>query len=454
MTFREGLFKARSHIIMVVGMVAAFGTVIWLENWKPAMESTGDDTHSKTLVLRKMYDPALPSPESLTSTEIEWARTAWKYFEVNTDTITGLVGSVANYPSTTLWDTGSYLMGLISAYKLGIIEKSEFSNRLERALNSLATLPLVKYYNLPNKAYNIRTLQMVDYNNIPAPEGIGWSAIDIGRLLAPFNIIVWSYPEFTPLVNNVIKKWEWQHIFADGEMVGGRIDTTDSTGFQKVQEGRLGYEQYAAKSFILIGADMTKAYDYESFVDWIEIYGEKVAVDRRSSQEFGAHNFVVSEPYILDGIEFGSDRISRDHAHRVYLVQKSRYEKENIPTAVSEDNIDQAPYFVYNTVYSDGKIWNCVTDQGIDASQFKSLSTKAVFGWYALYRDDYTKLLTQKIKDNFDPLNGWFAGIYEQSGESNRALTCNTNGIILEAICYKTIGKLLELQIQADTTYE
>ena len=42
----------------------------------------------------------------LTETELAYARTAWRYFAVNEDPATGLMKSVNNYNSMTLWDEG------------------------------------------------------------------------------------------------------------------------------------------------------------------------------------------------------------------------------------------------------------------------------------------------------------------------------------------------------------
>jgi hypothetical protein len=44
-----------------------------------------------------------------------------------------------------------------------------------------------------------------------------------------------------------------------------------------------------------------------------------------------------------------------------------------------------------------------------------------------------------------DPERGWYSGVYEVSGEPNKALTANTNGIILETLAYKQSGKLMKL---------
>jgi len=47
------------------------------------------------------------SQGQLCHADLEIAKTAWKYFENNYNPETGLVNAVDNYPSTTMWDTGS-----------------------------------------------------------------------------------------------------------------------------------------------------------------------------------------------------------------------------------------------------------------------------------------------------------------------------------------------------------
>ena len=119
--------------------------------------------------------------------------------------------------------------------------------------------------------------------------------------------------------------------------------------------------------------------------------------------------------------------------------------QHGILTEVSEDNIDQAPYFVYNTVFSNGKAWNAITDSGEDASEFRTVSTKAVFGWHMLYNTEYTNKLMEFIGENYLEDKGWRSGIYEIDGRANTAITANSNAIILESLHYKVNGPLLNI---------
>jgi len=80
---------------------------------------------------------------------------------------------------------------------------------------------------------------------------------------------------------------------------------------------------------------------------------------------------------------------------------------------------------------------------GSDASEFKTLSTKAAFGWHMLYETEYTKKLIKAVSSLNDPEKGWYSGLYDKTGLPNKVLTANTNGIILETLAYKKHGVLL-----------
>ncbi|WP_413113480.1 DUF3131 domain-containing protein [Thaumasiovibrio sp. DFM-14] len=439
MEFKHAVVNARHHIVFILGLITALVVAFSIE--------TRDYGH----VLGNITFDApeeLPYRDSrvLSEEEYQWANTAWTYFENNYQENTGLVNSVDGYPSTTMWDTASYLMGLLAAEKLNVITESQFDIRMEKALQTLARLPLIDGQ-LPNKAYNTQTLEMVDYANTPVENGIGWSAIDIGRILVPLNILIWQYPKYNLHVNNVLSHWDVSAMIQEGYLYGSRPSQRDPNVMELVQEGRIGYEEYASKSMSLMGRDVFNAMKYIDYLELIDIDGIEIPTDKRDPAKFHAHNYVVSESYILDALEFGADSVSKIFAHRVYKAQENRYERTGILTAVSEDNVDEAPYFVYNTVFSDGKEWNAISDQGDDMSHLKTLSTKAAFGWYALYDTPYTSLLIDDAQTLFSEDKGWYSGRYESDGRTNKAITANTNGIVLESLAYIENGALLSVGV-------
>ena len=444
MTFKQGLLRARSHLVFLTGLACAFTLIIYLD----ALGARALPRQINAFELKKsVLAPPAPIAGELSAEEQEAAQIAWRYFENNYQPTTGLVNSAHGYPSTTMWDQASYLLALISAYRLELIDHEVFDQRVEMLLLSLTKIELFDG-KLPNKAYSTLTLEMTDYNNNPSAEGIGWSALDLGRLATPLNILLWNYPEYTKQVQKVLEHWQFNEMLEDGYMIGTRVSKTGRT--ERVQEGRVGYEEYASSALALLAFDAKRAAEFDDFMRFERILSVDVPVDIRDFKSYGAHNYVVSEPYILAGLEFGWSSDMQELAYRVYAVQEKRFETTGQLTAVSEDNIDRAPYFVYNTVYTNGKAWNTISEDGEDASEFRSISSKAAFGWDAIYNNSYTDKLMEKVIDLNDPEKGFYSGWYEELNEPNKAITANSNGIILESLHYKKYGKLVGFHSSED----
>ncbi|MEH2304827.1 DUF3131 domain-containing protein [Nostoc sp.] len=374
----------------------------------------------------------------LTPEEQTYARGAWQYFVKNYQPATGFTNSTGGYPSGTLWDMGNYLMALNAARWLNLTDQADFDTRLNKFLTTLSSLKLFEDA-LPNKVYNAANAQMVDYGNNPLERGIGWSALDVGRILAAFDVIRTCHPQYNDWLKGIVAKWQVARSLKDGQLFGATVLPDNKTLL--VQEGRLGYEEYGARGYGLWGFPAPKAISLEPF-KLVEINGVQIPVDTRDFQSTNANNYVVSESYILEGIEFGLQGELADFAARVLDVQKRRYDTTGQLTAVTEDNIDQAPYFLYNTVYANGANWATITDANQPYPQFRSISTKAAFGWRYLFPENaYAQKVFDAVKDlRSSDDSGYYAGIYEESKQPNKALTGNTNGLILEILYYKAKG--------------
>ncbi|WP_193198472.1 DUF3131 domain-containing protein [Nostoc sp. MG11] len=374
----------------------------------------------------------------LTPDEQTYARAAWQYFVKNYQPATGFTNSTGGYPSGTIWDMGNYLMALNAARWLNLTDQADFDARLNKFLTTLSSLKLFEDA-LPNKVYNAATAQIVDYGNNPIERGIGWSALDIGRMLAAFDVIRTCHPGYNDWLKGIVAKWQVGRSLKDGQLFGATVLPDNKTLL--VQEGRLGYEEYSARGYELWGFPAPKAISLNPF-KLVEINGVKIPVDTRDFKSTNANNYVVSESYILEGIEFGLQGELADFAARVLDVQKRRYDATDQLTAVTEDNIDQAPYFLYNTVYANGETWATITDTNQPYPQLRSVSTKAAFGWRYLFPDNaYAQKVFDAVKDLRSPDDGgYYAGIYEESKQPNKALTGNTNGLILEILYYKARG--------------
>src|ERR687886_821244 len=254
----------------------------------------------------------------LTPEEQAYAKTAWQYFVKNYQPATGFTNSTGGYPSGTLWDIGNYLMALNAARWLNLIDQAEFDSRLNQFLKTLSSLKLFED-TLPNKVYNAATGQMADYGNNPVEKGIGWSALDVGRMLAAFHVIRTCHPQYKDWIKGPVGKWKIERSLKDDQLYGAVVRPDGSTLL--VQEGRLGYEEYAARGYELWGFKASKALALEPY-QFVEVNGVKIPVDTRDYKSTQANNYVVSESYILDGIEFGLEGYLKDYAANVLEVQK------------------------------------------------------------------------------------------------------------------------------------
>lgn len=441
MTTRNGWRSARGHIVFLLAMLTAFAIVYALERWETdRMVGSAWRAASAT--------PAMNAPTGrLTAAQLEDAQAAWAYFERNIEPQTGLANSVAGYSATTMWDTGSFLIATIAAERLGILPRERFDAIIAQALGSLAEIPLHRG-DLPNKSYDTRTLLETDYNGVPVSTGIGWSALDTARMLVPLHVLAHEYSWHAEAVQAVLGRWNLSAAVHDGRLMGARPAGAEH---ELVQEGRLGYEQYGARAFALMGLDVGEASRIEPNLTWIDIDGVQVPLDRRGHNEFGAHTYTLSEPFLLAAFEFGLDAGLQDLSWRLLQAQERRFERTGHLTAVSEDHLDRAPYFAFSAIIADGEPWGVLAHDGESAEAFRTLSAKAAIGWSALYRTSYTEQLADAAGRLRTP-DGWQAGIYEASNEPNAVLAANTNAVILEAMHFRAFGPLLHPQVRREAS--
>lgn len=382
---------------------------------------------------------AAPGAGTLTEAELATARTAWQYFKTNWNEKTGLVNAVDNFASITMWDQAAAMAALVSARELNLVSEAEFDSKMTTTLKTLASLPLYKK-ELPNKVYNAKTLLPVNYGKLDQREEIGWSALDLGRMALWLKIIGAKYPQFKAQTEAVWSHWKTDRLVKEGQMYGTAIVKGKE---QLNQEGRLGYENYAAYGLKLWGLNVDKALDYKANVAYVNLYGKGVPYDKRDFANSEANNYVLSEPFILDGIETGFQSLPKPFADRVLAAQEARYQATKQLTAVTEDNLDRAPYFVYATLFANGQPWTTITPEPKEYNQLRFLSAKAAIGWHVLYANDYTQKLFKFVNTKLKTEKGWYNGFYESLNEPNKALTANNNGVILESLLYRKVGKPL-----------
>jgi hypothetical protein len=394
---------------------------------------------------RKKADSCLANGKTICAEDLEIARIAWVYFENNYNPETGLYNSANKYTSTTMWDTGSALAATIAARDFGFIDQKTFDDRVMAMFKTLNTMKLFNN-EAPNKAYNTKSADMVDYRNKPVPDGIGVSMLDLGRLVSWLNTVQCMHPKYKTMAKKTIERWDFSRMMKDGQMYGLARDP-ETKKIRVLQEGRFVYEQYTGKVFRTLGFDMNVAATYNNkFRNEVDVMGIPIAHDNRDPREFGANNYVITESYSMDATENGLDNENTGLLKNIFEVQKERWKRTGTVTAVSEDNVDRDPWFLYNSIFNAGIQWSTINPRGTRFNELKSVSTKAALSLAVLFPDDeYSQVLMDKIESAYDPEKGWYSGVYENGIGYNTTATANTNGNIMANMLYKKYGSFFEL---------
>ncbi|WP_299013181.1 DUF3131 domain-containing protein [uncultured Photobacterium sp.] len=387
---------------------------------------------------------------TLTEQELAWAKTAWQYFENNTELKTGLVNSIDRYPTMSLSSLADYLVALMAAQEFEFITTKEHDERLSLAISFLAKMSL-GLTGVPNKVYGTATGEMVNYAN--QPEQIGWSSIDIGRLLIVLAMTKQRNPEFSEYIDKAVLRWNFcELVTEDGELFGATISGRQ---VQRYKEGRLGLEEYTSYGYLdwqIVPAKAMRLDPYEV----VTINGIDLLFDGRDPRHYDVLRPVYSTPYLLLGMEFNWDDIDDTHsadsdhsnqvlaamADSVYRLQESRWDVDRIYTARGEHVVTGEPYFVYDSLYALGTPWITVADDGSSHDELALVSTRVAFQMWALWKTDYTDRLLTLVKELYDPERGWYEGRYELSSAYEKSITLQTNAGVMEALLYKANGKL------------
>ncbi|MEM9855375.1 MAG: DUF3131 domain-containing protein [Pseudomonadota bacterium] len=427
----------RAPFVFVLGLSLAAGAAVFLDG---AAQALSGAFQGRVALGNAEISMAERAP--LTPREKGAAQAAWRYFEAHTRPETGFVDAVADFPSATLWDQGSYLLALVSARRLGLVSQGDFDARVHAFVASLAELELYEGL-LPNKVYDTQRLTMVNYANEAVAGGVGWSALDIARLLMGLRVIEKHFPQHGAEIRDVLAGWDLASMAQKGELIG--VTRAAGAPGLRLQEGRIGYEQYGARAAALWGLDVVRAMSAERIVAWRDVEGVEIPTDLRRASNFGAITPVLSEPYLLLALELGLDAESRALAERVFQAQKARYAAQGIITMVSEDHLDEVPHFAYSSVSANGRDWAVIAEDGSFHEAKRTLSTKAAFGWAAIFDAPYAHMAREEVI-GLAGAEGFPAGIYERDGRTNTALALNTNAVILEALHYQVFGPLRSLR--------
>jgi hypothetical protein len=399
-----------------------------------ASDSTSADSAGGTTVVSAWLTPERRLAED--SIYMDAAAAAWRFADRNYVARTGLTRPFDSYAIATMWDVASGLAAMYSAAELGLLARDEYDRRMTLALKTLETITLFEDMGF-NKEYATPTGQVIGIERKPASEGFGTSATDTGRLLLWLRIIAAGDSAHRAGAERVAKRVATDKYVRDGYLNGRQISRRDGKS-RSFQEGRIGYEQYAAKGFTAWGAHAEKAADVNENAEKRVISGVELVADERGADR------LTSEPWILMGIESGWTPAERQIAERLVAAQEARYKATDTLTMVSEDAIDIAPdYFFYYSVLSKNGPWSIdVQRPNARVNGPRWISTKAAFAWHALLPGDYTRQVVDTVRAKAKVGGVWGSGVFD-NGRPTGTANINTAAVVLESALYRKLGKPL-----------
>ncbi|HEX6559306.1 MAG TPA: DUF3131 domain-containing protein, partial [Longimicrobiales bacterium] len=297
------------------------------------------------------------------------AAVAWKQFNGLWIERSGLASATPHYSRLTPWDIGSVIAANFSAHRLGLLGAAAYEQRMRTTLRTLATMPLYRDA-VFHKMYFAEDARMAGRNGRVSRTGYGWSATDLGRLLNWLHIVALNEPQFAADVERIVKRIDFAETTGGGYLWGGLLGTHGK--LWKFQEGRIGYEQYAAAGFRSYGAAVENALDMQKNARPVRVMGVQVLADTRGLDRLN------SEPFVLMGIELGFTRDMQQLARNVLAAQEARYRKTGKLTMVSEDAVSVPPYyFYYYCVLCNGRAFTVdVAETGKQLNGPRWVSTK------------------------------------------------------------------------------
>jgi hypothetical protein len=322
------------------------------------------------------------------------------------------------------------IAALYAARELTLLDQQGYNARMTRLLDTIERMPLYRG-RVFNRTYDTRTGAMLDRAGRPSSVGGGWSTTDLGRLLVWLRIVSGDGTHAAQAAR-IVRRNDFSHVVRGGYLWGATAERGQDEEFQ---EGRIGYEQYAATGFSLWGFPVQNALRLPQNALPITVMGEPLLADARRWDR------LTNEPFLLLGLEAGWTPEMETLVGHMLRAQEARYRQTGIVTMPSEDAIDRPPfYFYYYCLYTNGKAFGVDTqDRGVVVDGPRWISAKAAFAFRALIPNAYTDRALRAVLPARSA-RGWASGVFE-GGASTQTVDVNTAAVIMSAAVYQRRGR-------------
>ena len=319
---------------------------------------------------------------------MDLGKTAWTYFlpGIGVNPTSGLHMSNLDFPCFTDWDLAGYIISIIFATQLGLIQKLGiwgFNYRIQAVLVFLLKRPVMQtpYPNIPYQFYSSMNSTGYQPCRLVTPSDRPTSISDQGRLLAALHLVE-TYagnPTFSNDVANII----------------ARSSIMYDNFARFCCNGADYYEYLMGEGFRAFG------YDVGAFSAINNYTGPFYSLNGQSLPEINTQ----AEPLNLEILTGKPSLRFLDFANRVYLVQQAQWNSTRAVIARSEGTYAPTPAYAYEWILDDysgtWQPWELRSaDEGIlTGSQYPILAyTKTAFSYLAIYGPNaYTEALVNAV---------------------------------------------------------
>ncbi|MEL6615298.1 MAG: DUF3131 domain-containing protein, partial [Bacteroidota bacterium] len=232
------------------------------------------------------------------------------------------------------------------------------------------------------------------------------------------------HPRWDAEARAVIGRWRTERLVQNGEMWG---TYRTSRGERFRQEGRTGYEEYAARGLVRWGIvpDVALALDHTAEVT---VEGVSLRADMRD------HAFLTADPFVYAALEMGTLGSEFDAlAASIWEVHRARWRRTGEVGAFAEDALDTRPWFAYHNLVFEGAPFAATTGRGRPVADAPTFSAKAALAYAVLHPEAPLAARYREALDGLVTGAGVLAGRYAD-GRPNRSLNINTNAVALTAL--------------------
>jgi hypothetical protein len=345
---------------------------------------------------------------------IDYAEIAWDYFDpgAGLDPDTGLnygsyVPPNGGWKCLTDWDLGCYIMAIVDAERLGILEKSGTwgaDNRIEKVITFLEDRELHDD-KVPCLNYDSTTGEV----NAPSPT----NKYDTGRLLVALHHLKEVRPSLSDRIDDVV------HTRCNYTAMASTVSSSPNPE-----------NYYIAKGFSYFGFNGSKIQDA------MDILGEMMRGPKIDIYGVSVPNIKLISEQVLHAmfeVETGSD--FWDVVNITYRVQERRWEETGEYTAFTEGNIENSPYYIYEYINSPPNTWYVTAIGYGNLSITPVVFLKAAIGFHALYHTDYTQEMVDYLTTRLETPDGYKDGV-DEDGVRVDVLSDKTNALIISAVRY------------------